>query len=35
MRLGRFDQRKFFADHRTQRPVFQASHKRGVNARQL
>ena len=35
MRLRRFCQRKFFADHRTQRPVFQAGYERGVNACQL
>ena len=33
MRLGCLGQRKFFADHRTQRPVFQSGHQRGVNTR--
>jgi len=35
MRLGGFSQRKFFADHRTQRSVFQTSHERGVDTRHL
>ena len=33
MRLRCFSQRKFFADHRTQRSVFQTGHERGMNAR--
>ena len=35
MCLGRFGQWKLFADHRTQRPVFQTGDERGVNAGQL
>ena len=35
MRLWRFGKFEFFADHWTQRPVFQAGDKRGVNTREF